>query len=202
LEVEYDDQGRLFPLPDLGEEWLTPLQRQHRMRRRQARHQTRTNARKCLGAAPEGQVTGEADSLEGADIERDWDDIAAEVQEKAAADEMMHDFDHDKLSFQYHEQLVVQGEQEEEQQTMQHEPQERQPTRGRKVFRPKRFASRAGEVNRFGIDNRTLKAERMNMQFLIALKWSQTVEALKSTDLKAIQALMSQHTDADENTVE
>jgi hypothetical protein len=47
-----------------------------------------------------------------------------------------------------------------------------------------------------------VKAGVLNDQYLMALKWNETVEFMKSADLQAMMTLIESHNDPEENTVE
>jgi hypothetical protein len=49
---------------------------------------------------------------------------------------------------------------------------------------------------------RKVRASGLNAQFLMGLQWAETVEAIRSADLRAMMTLIEQHTDLDNKTVE
>jgi hypothetical protein len=81
--------------------------------------------------------------------------------------------------------------------------------RGRELKRPNRlietmFAAHGydSEPNAHLNPKRKVRADHLNQQFLMALRWTQVVESLRSADLRAMVNLMEHHTDPDSNTVE
>ena len=79
---------------------------------------------------------------------------------------------------------------------------------GRQIKRPKRLIETfISEINRCGKfkpkpNSKMIKSSDLNQQFLMALKWNQVVDMIKSKDLAAMMAWTENHTDPDNGTIE
>jgi hypothetical protein len=213
---DMDLEGSNGDLPELHDEWLTPMEQQQRQAHRRLRLQRRLanlTPAPATEAGPEGGVQEEP-APEAANDNDDNDDdsvpdLLAGPLDSDSDDDDDDDENGNEMPNDDDDLSLPEG-----------EPQTKSPlTRksGRKVRKPIRFRSGSMKCSRKrafkGFKNNSsysyganpkqkIKAGTLNEQFLMSLKWTQALEFMKSADLKAMLMKIDEHTDLDEGTVE
>lgn len=215
---EFDDDGKPIPLPPLHNDWLTPLEQQHRdhvcAAHQRLVHEQQQRLAQPL-TVPEGeQVQRQETITEPAttDVPEGATDIsegATNVPEGALDDDDLSLVDEGNLD-------VV-----EEQQASAREPPPAievpapsSPT-SRPCWAPKPIDRWSDDPSgwvsypameptiTFAKYNRQSKEHDMrNSQYLMALQWTQLISSLKSNNTKSMQGLLAQHIDPNDDTLE
>ena len=198
-------------LPSLDDTWLSPAERELRFRYRHLRQNRRHNA------VPEGEVVPEwrpaqprAAATPVPEGERAQQQTPLPVPEGDTTTQ--HDNDDDNKTFPPADDETSSLVDEGEIPTTIQEPlatADAMRTRsGRQIKRPKRLIETfISEIDRSGkfkpkLNSKMIKSSDLNQQFLMALKWNQVVDMIKSKDLAAMMAWTENHTDPDNGTIE
>jgi len=208
LDEEVDERGHRIPAPPLHDDWLTENER----RTREATRANRRRARIIQAApplnqlhpgpvlAPEGEMGNDGvPIIEGGPIDDPDEEDEAPVFPIDDDDDLSLPEGVDA------DQLVDNNDNIVEVPAAEPQPVDEQDVsmRGRVRRRNPRFSGDEwANYQRTGVVRQKVRAEVLNQQYLNALKWEATVTMLKSADLRAMMAVVQEHTDLDDETVE
>ena len=209
------------PLPSLGDTWLTPAERDLRFRLRHARRARRLAARRntpsegeqatlrplqpqAVTPPPQAQAPSnngtEGANFDGTNDDSDDDSLPAMDETDAEADTNS---------------LVDEGDIPTAVQQPLADADTIRTRSGRISKKPQRLIEtlhvtrndRSGKFKPTSYEygkkpSQSVKSGDLNQQFLMALKWNQVVETIRSKDLAAMMTWMDQHMDPNDGTIE